>query len=363
MVLSTLEDVDVILGMDIIIRLDFQISGRSKDAIPRPESGACEVLKVSQKVVIPAGKSRVFFLANTVATLTLFEPSDRLPEGLLCLPTLSEGSRVAVQLDNLTEGDITLIPEWEIGTISSVHLAKSPTGGQLPQIPDLLSFEQQRDLRRLLEEYQDVFSKEGNPISSTSLVEHEIHTTGPPIRLPFRRQNPIVRDIEQQQVKEMLRDEVVKPSTSPWASPVVMVKKKDGSMRFCVDFCKMNDATIKDAHPLPRIDDTLESLHGAQYFTTLDLKSGYWQVPIKEEDKEKTAFRTSSGQLYEFNQLPFGLCNAPATFSRLMDRTLARFGLEYLSVLSGRHYCVLCNKGRTSGKPKGLSLIAFVELI
>ena len=121
----------------------------------------------------------------------------------------------------------------------------------------------------------------------------------------------------------MLRDEVIRPSTSPWASPVVMVKKRDGTMRFCVDFRKMNDATIKDAHPLPRIDDTLESLHGAQYFTTLDLKSGYWQVPIREEDKEKTAFRTSSGQLYEFNQLPFGLCNAPATFSRLMDRTLA----------------------------------------
>ena len=322
-VLPTLEDVDVILGMDIISRLDVQISGRSKNAIPRPENVVSEVLKVSQKVVIPAGKSRVFFLANTVAALTLFEPSDRLPEGLLGLPTLSEGSRVAVQLDNLTEGDIILNPEWEIGTISSVHLAQAPTGGHLPQIPDSLSFEQQRDLRRLVEEYQDVFSKEGNPISSTSLVEHEIHTTGRPIRLPFRRQNPIVRDIEQQQVKEMLRDEVIRPSTSPWASPVVMVKKKDGSMRFCVDFRKMNDATIKDAHPLPRIDDTLESLYGAQYFTTLDLKSGYWQVPIKEEDKEKTAFRTSSGQLYEFNQLPFGLCNAPATFSRLMDRTLA----------------------------------------
>ena len=205
---------------------------------------------MGKKVVILAGKSRVFFLANPVAALTLFEPSDRLPEGLLGLPTLSEGSRVAVQLDNLTEGDITLIPEWEVGTISSVHLAQSPTGGQLPQIPDSLSFEQQGDLRRLIEEYQDVFSKEGNPISSTSLVEHEIHTTGPPIWLPFRRQNPIVRDIEQQQVKEMLRDEVIRPSTSPWASPVVMVKKKEGSMRFCVDFHKMNDATIKDAHPL-----------------------------------------------------------------------------------------------------------------
>ena len=315
MVLSTLEDVDVILGMDIISRLDVQISGRAKGAKPRPESVPCEVLRLGQKVVIPAGKSRVFFLANTVAELTLFEPIDRLPEGLLGMPTLSEGSRVAVQLDNLTEGDITLIPEWEVGTISSVHLTQSPAGGQMPQIPDLLSSEQQRDLRRLLDEYKDVFSKEGNPISSTSLVEHEIHIEGPPIRLPFRRQNPVVRDIEQQQVKEMMCDEVIRPSTSPWASPVVMVKKKDGSMRFCVDFRKMNDATIKDAHPLPRIDDTLESLHGSQYFTTLDLKSGYWQVPIKEEDKEKTAFRTSSGQLYEFNQLPFGLCNAPATFS------------------------------------------------
>ena len=323
MVLTTLEDVDVILGMDIINRLNVQISGRSKDAFPRPEGTSYEVLKLNHKVVIPAGKSRVFFVANTVTELTLFEPSDRLPEGLIGLPTLSEGSRVAVQLDNFTKGDITLNPEWEVGAISSVHLTQSPTGDQMPQIPDSLSFEQQRDLRRLLDEYKDVFSKEGQPISSTSLVEHEIQTTGPAIRLPFRRQNPVIRDIEQQQVKEMLRDEVIRPSTSPWASPVVMVKKRDGTMRFCVDFRKMNDATIKDAHPLPRIDDTLESLHGAQYFTTLDLKSGYWQVPIREEDKEKTAFRTSSGQLYEFNQLPFGLCNAPATFSRLMDRTLA----------------------------------------
>ena len=99
---------------------------------------------MGNKVVIPAGKSRVFFLANTVAVLTLFEPSGRLPEGLLGLPTLSEGSRVAVQLDNITEGDITLIPEWEVGTIFSVHLTQSPTGGQLSQIPDSLSFEQQR---------------------------------------------------------------------------------------------------------------------------------------------------------------------------------------------------------------------------
>ena len=116
-VLPTLEDVDVILGMDVISRLDVQISGRSKVAVPRPEGVASETIQVGQKMVIPAGKSRVFFVANTMASLTLFEPSDRLPEGLLGLPTLSKGSKVAVQLDNLTEGDIALTPEWEIGTL------------------------------------------------------------------------------------------------------------------------------------------------------------------------------------------------------------------------------------------------------
>ena len=110
-----------------------------------------------------------------------------------------------------------------------------------------------------------------------------------------------------------------------------MVRKKDGSLRFCVDFRQLNAATVKDAHPLPRIDDLLDALHGAKWFSTLDLKSGYWQVPIAEQDKEKTAFRTSSGKLFEFNQVPFGLCNAPATFSRLMDRVLA--GLHWETCL------------------------------
>ena len=137
-----------------------------------------------------------------------------------------------------------------------------------------------------------------------------------------------MRQEEREQLEEMLDQGVVRPSTSPWASPVVMVKKKDGSLRFCVDYRKLNEVTEKDAHPLPRIDDTLESLSGARYFSTLDLKSGYWQGPIREEDKKKTAFCTSSGRLYEFNRLPFGLCNAPATFSRLIDYVLTGLSWE-----------------------------------
>ena len=253
---------------------------------------------------------------------------------------------MAVQLDNLSDKDVLLNPVWEIGRLYSVDITDSPKIGHLPNLPNSLSFEQKEDLRQLLKEYKDVFSREGDPISSTSLVEPEIHTEGLPVRLQFWRQNPIVRELEQSQIKDMLKDGVVRPSASPWASPVVMVKKKDGSMRFCVDFRKVNDATIKDTHPLPRTDDTLESLYGAQYFSTLDLKSGYWQVPIRESDKEKTAFRTSSGQLYEFNQLPFGLCNGPATFSRLMDRTLA--GLAWnVFILFRWYYSIFVHPGGT----------------
>ena len=154
------------------------------------------------------------------------------------------------------------------------------------------------------------------------MLEHTIETHRPPLRQPYWRQNPAVRREEMAQVQQMLANDVIRPSKSSWASPVVMVKKKDGSLRFCVDFRQLNAATVKDAHPLPRIDDLLDTLHGARWFSILDLKSGYWQVPIMERDKEKTVFRTSSGQLYEFNQVPFGLCNAPAAFSHLMDRVL-----------------------------------------
>ena len=123
-------------------------------------------------------------------------------------------------------------------------------------------------------------------------------------------------------VTEMLEQGLIEPSTSPWASPIVLAKKKNGSWRFCVDYRKLNDVTRKDSYPLPRIDDTLDRLAGMQWFSTLDLKSGYWQVEMEPQDKEKTAFTTGSG-LWQFTVMPFGLCNAPATFERLMDRVLA----------------------------------------
>lgn len=124
----------------------------------------------------------------------------------------------------------------------------------------------------------------------------------------------------QQLLQEMQEKDVIQKSTSPWAAPIILVRKKDGTTRFCVDYRKLNEVTRKDVYPLPRIDATLDALTGTQW---LDLLSGYWQVEVAEEHRKKTAFCTIEG-LFKFKVMPFGLCNAPAMFQRLMDLLLAR---------------------------------------
>ncbi len=114
---------------------------------------------------------------------------------------------------------------------------------------------------------------------------------------------------------------VIRPSNSPWSSPVVLVRKKDGSHRFCVDYREVNSVTKKDKFPLPRVDDLLDQLGETKYFSSLDLASGYWQIKVHPDSRSKTAFVTHQG-LYEFSVMPFGLTNAPSVFQRLMQRVL-----------------------------------------
>jgi len=128
-------------------------------------------------------------------------------------------------------------------------------------------------------------------------------------------------------LEEMQQQGVIEPSNSPWASPVVLVCKKDRSLQFCIDYRKLNKVTRKDSSTLPRVNDLLDSLSDAQWFSTLNLRSGYWQVEIDPGDREKAAFSTQNG-LFQFRVMPFGLCNAPSTFQRLMELVLAGLSWE-----------------------------------
>ncbi|KAL0162302.1 hypothetical protein M9458_041698, partial [Cirrhinus mrigala] len=173
---------------------------------------------------------------------------------------------------------------------------------------------EQRELAELLYAYGDVFSTGPTDLRRTNLVQHDIQTRpGPPVK-----QQPRRIAFEKQQKSQCLAS----PSNSCWASPIVMVQKKDQTYRLCVDYRALNECTIKDAYPLPRIQDTLDTLSTAKWFSTLDLASGYWQVELTPQARQAAAFCSRKG-LFAWNVMPFGLCNAPATFQRLMDRVLA----------------------------------------
>ena len=175
-------------------------------------------------------------------------------------------------------------------------------------VADELSLRQREELAAAIYEYQNVFSSGPTDMGRTGLVKHMIDTGDQrPIRLPPRRLPITKQEIEKEEVQKMLDRGVIEPCQSSWASPVVLVTKKDGTTRFCVDYRILNDVTRKDAYPLPQID----ALRG----------SGYCQVEMDEQDIDKTAIVTRQG-LLQFTVMPFGLCNAPATFERLMELVL-----------------------------------------
>jgi hypothetical protein len=186
----------------------------------------------------------------------------------------------------------------------------------------VLSKEEENMFSNLVRRYHDVFSEGTHDIGRTNVVEYqiELYDQRPIKQKPYRLTKSAHEEIGQQ-LADMQNWGIIKPSTSPWASPVVLVKKKDGTMRFCIDFRKVNQITIPDCYPIPRIDEALEALGGAKYFSTMDLAAGYWQVALEEGSKEVTAFTTREG-LFQFEVLPFGLANAPGKFQRLMDAVL-----------------------------------------
>ena len=182
---------------------------------------------------------------------------------------------------------------------------------------------EQEEVRELFREYGRLFALDDLDLGHASVVKHKIKLNDyTPFKERYRRIPPHQYDEVRRHLKVMLEIGAIRKSNSPWASAVVLVRKKDGSLRFCINLRKLNARTIKDAHSLPRIDETLDCLGGSIIFTSLDLKSGYWQVEVDEMSKQLTAFTVGPLGFYECERMLFSLTNAPATFQRLMESCL-----------------------------------------
>ena len=223
-----------------------------------------------------------------------------------------------VDAEPQSELDIGESPVNKVCTQDSERKTKLLEGIGEPDLPH----GQKKKLMSFLANHHDVFSLEEGERGETNLVELEIYTgDSPPVTQPLRRMPFAARQEVARQLESMQKEGVIQPSKSPWSSPVVLVRKKDGTHRFCVDYRGLNSVTKIDTFPLPRIDDLLDQLGGSKFFSTLDLASGFWQIRVHPDSQEKTAFSTPQG-LFEFRVMPFGLCNAPSVFQRLMQQVL-----------------------------------------
>lgn len=330
-----------------------------------PKTGVAKV-RGRRPIHIPGGTVKLVAATCSPqfcdAPAVLLEPaSGSLPSGLLVSPALVqvEQGTAFIPVVNVGFTRATIYPRQSLGLLVHATIEGLPVGisedqpeteavvagMQVPngevrpksvreqiQALDLsgLVEAEQEQIRAFLLKHESVFSAFEGHLGCTNLISHDIPLLDDqPVRQRYRRLPPSDYDAVKAHLRQLLDSQVIRESSSPYASPIVIVRKKCGGLRMCVDYRQLNSRTRKDAFPLPRIEESLDALSGAQWFSTLDLASGYNQVPVTEQDRPKTAFCTPFG-LFEFNRMAFGLCNAPSTFQRLMERM---FGAQHCQSL------------------------------
>lgn len=354
-------DLPGILGLDFLEQFDIVIKVASASLqigdkiieLEREDSVKCARVKLSKRAIVPPESEMVVkgYVKGQLSSDSevLLEPYKTLGrKGLLVSNSLVQPNNVVLSLVNVTKKPIYVKQHSLVGSLKSVDSTvafhsvddeKTSMSTGLTEVPehlqnlikgtsDNLTNEQQESLKQLIVEYQDIFVGPDGKLGRTDLVKHTIDTgIAKPIKVPPRRVPQKQKQLIEQELDKMLQNDIIEPSTSPWSSPILLVTKKDGSIRFCIDYRRLNAVTIKDAYPLPRMDDSLDALSGSKWFSTLDLASGYWQAEISESDRPKTAFSCHKG-LFQFKVLPFGLSNAPAVFERLMELVLRGLNWE-----------------------------------
>lgn len=190
--------------------------------------------------------------------------------------------------------------------------------------------DEREELNKLLVQNLDRFAINPKKPTTTSVTKHSIDTgDARPINIPPYRIPKVNEEFIESEIKDMEKNGIIEKSNSPWGFPIVLAMKKDGTKRFCIDYRRLNQITRQSSYPIPLISDLLDCFNGAKFFSSIDLASGYWQIPMHPDDIEKTTFNSKYGS-YKFNVMPFGLCTAPATFQRLMDEVFE--GIKWKNV-------------------------------
>ena len=323
----------MIVGTNIIGRLRCNVSDHSSISSAWSNALSCSQTKLvkstnKKPIILKPNETQTLTglvrnpsqFQNAVTENTHSEDSFNVCPRLVSIKSNTKTARIPVRICNISARFITIKPKSQLCDLHEVNVIENvspfstsfsqkadtdksmPASGEvkLELTPDNLTPQQHEKAFNMLNNWKHIFSKGPTDLGCTNLVEHEINLNDPtPFKDPYRRIPPALFEEVRQHLKEMLDAEAIRESQSPYSSKVVLVRKKDNSLRFCIDFRKLNSRTIPDAYSLPRIEETIDSLSGSKYFSKLDLRSGYWQVEIKEADKFKTAFSAGPLCFYE----------------------------------------------------------------